>query len=278
MATFDLFSINSFGIGNPAKLLQILTHCHKLKKSHQFIVTIQETKIKSLKNKHINILNNFHLSFKFAPANNNRKGGLITVWSNNITHTNPNYNAYQEHTLLTTFEHNNTKHAIINTYLNTYQYSAALQELENNINMVPANHTLTVVGDFNAFSDVDYNSSKPILPRDRRIAHQALLDPLLLQHNLTDSALPSSVKHTHFDKQHQSFSRIDYIYTQMDTTNNTLHTHHTTYSDHFLLQLSSSEDSFFCRGTSYWKLNETILKPNRELITNIITQYNQESD
>ena len=54
-------------------------------------------------------------------------------------------------------------------------------------------------------------------------------------------------------------------------------THQSTLSDHFLLQLmppSSQQD----RGTSHWKLNESVLLPNKELIASQINAFDHSAD
>ena len=52
----DIFSVNIFSIGNPAKLHSLIKKCQVLKKSPRFILCIQEAKISKLTIIHLSLL------------------------------------------------------------------------------------------------------------------------------------------------------------------------------------------------------------------------------
>ena len=89
--------------------------------------------------------------------------------------------------------------------------------------------------------------------------------------------MSDNIHFTHYDKQHKSFSRLDYFFTPANCSFTSMKTHQSTLSDHFLLQLippSSQKD----RGTSHWKLNESVLLPNKELIVSQINAFDHSAD
>ena len=71
----DIFSVNIFSIGNPAKLHSLIKKCQVLKKSPSFILCIQEAKISKLTNIHLSLLDKYNVLFDFIPGSNN-SGGL----------------------------------------------------------------------------------------------------------------------------------------------------------------------------------------------------------
>ena len=80
----DIFSVNIFSIGNPAKLHSLVKKCQVLKKSPSFILCIQEAKISKLTNIHLSLLDKYNVLFDFIPDSNN-SGGFLTLWSSNLS-------------------------------------------------------------------------------------------------------------------------------------------------------------------------------------------------
>ena len=50
-------------------------------------------------------------------------------------------------------------------------------------------------------------------------------------------------------------------------------THSNNISDHFLIHLSVKSDEFCERGRSFWKLNNSVLLPNKKYLANLIDRY-----
>ena len=80
----DIFSVNIFSIGNPAKLHSLIKKCQVLKKSPSFILCIQEAKISKLTNIHLSLLDKYNVLFDFIPGSNN-SGGFLTLWSSDLS-------------------------------------------------------------------------------------------------------------------------------------------------------------------------------------------------
>ena len=79
----NIFSLNAFGVGNPAILLDIITTRQKKSGNQYFIICLQEAKIQSLCNTALNLLYHHNPDFCLTPTKS-KSGGLITFWPNNI--------------------------------------------------------------------------------------------------------------------------------------------------------------------------------------------------
>ena len=91
------------------------------------------------------------------------------------------------------------------------------------------------------------------------------------------AVLTDNIHSTHYDKQHKTFSRMNYFFTPANCSFTSIKTHQSTISDHFMLQLippSAQQD----RGTTPWKLNENILLPNKDLIATQINAFDHSAD
>ena len=72
--------------------------------------------------------------------------------------------------------------------------------------------------------------------------------------------------YTHYDKQHKTFERIDYVFTNFQTEYDSKQSTQISISDHLLLHVFVKPSNLYQRGPSYWKLNEEILNNNASLI------------
>ena len=88
----------------------------------------------------------------------------------------------------------------------------------------------------------------------------------------------NSIEHTHYDKTAKTFSRIDFIFSYIDELSMKIETITTSFSDHKMLH--SYETTCDDHGSSYWKLNEQILKDKSkiksivEFHSNLMTEPN----
>ena len=71
--------------------------------------------------------------------------------------------------------------------------------------------------------------------------------------------------YTHYDKQHKTFARIDYVFMKFETEYDSMQSTQISISDHLLLHVFVKPSNLYQRGPSYWKLNEEILN-NASLI------------
>ena len=77
--------------------------------------------------------------------------------------------------------------------------------------------------------------------------------------------------HTHLDERNHLTTRIDYIFGS-NISNHTYKVHSCAQSDHSIVEYTRISDSDYDYGTGYWKLNESILSMNTELISELIEQ------
>ena len=91
---------------------------------------------------------------------------------------------------------------------------------------------------------------------------------------MTDSAENfGRMDFTHYDKTSHTCLRIDYIYTKHHDEGFYFETHSNNISDHFLIHRFVKSDVFCERGRSYWKLNNSVLFPNKKYLANLIDSH-----
>ena len=71
--------------------------------------------------------------------------------------------------------------------------------------------------------------------------------------------------YTHYDKQHKTFARIDYVFMKFETEYDYTQSIQISISDHLLLHVFVKPSNLYHCGPSYWKLIEEILN-NASLI------------
>ncbi len=225
---FDIFSLNSFGIGNAGKLLAILEQCMKLKTSDYFFLCIQETKIVNIKKSQKDMLDRFGLTFHLVPAIA-KSGGLLTIWHQSLT---PSYQAFEGPFSLTLF-FPSLDISLCNIYINQTQQMLKMNSITSILQPF-LDSTLFLIGDFNAFPFHQTYTTSTLRPGDPRITAYTALSTVLEKFHLTDTA--TTPDYTHFDRRSQSFAKLDYIFSNSNEEFNS-QVHITSLSDHMLLQL-----------------------------------------
>ena len=125
-----------------------------------------------------------------------------------------------------------------------------------------------MMGDFNALSYDNINSSSIIKLNDARIKRFTQLKEKILDcFGFVDFALKNDFcDYTHYDKQHKTFARIDYVFIKFLTEYDSMQSIQISISDHLLLHVFVKPSNLYQRGPSYWKLNDEILNNNASLI------------
>ena len=72
--------------------------------------------------------------------------------------------------------------------------------------------------------------------------------------------------YTHYDKQHKTFARLDYVFMNFETKYDSMQSTQISISDHLLISVFVKPSNLYQRGHSYWKLKEEISKNNASLI------------
>ena len=267
----NVFSINIAGVGSDEKLHYTIQNCKILSKGEDFILLIQESKIQDFKQSQLNILERFKLNYYLSPAVN-RSGGLITLWSKTLGKTQCLTDSESFTSLLFPTLHIK----VINVYLNYHDFASKLQTLDESLNDY-SDITTIMGGDLNAFSHDQRNTSSTLKSDDQRITRFNSIIQVLEKHSLMDFAANcNQIEYTRYDKRVKTFSRIDYFLTSLDNPYDSMSVHNHAMSDHFLLQLSRKEARE--RGTGYWKLNESILLPNRYFLVEEIRNFDFSAD
>ena len=258
----DIFSVNIFSIGNPAKLHSLIKKCEVLKKSTSFILCIQEAKISKLTIIHLSLLDKYNLIFDFIPGSNN-SGGFLTLWSSNLSPAK----RIASSTGCELLKFVTLDWFIINVYANPNAFQAFLNSLKLSIRFLPKKLKTIMMDDFNALSYDNINSSSILKLNDARIKRFAQLKEQILDcFGFVDFALKNDFcDYTYYDKQHKSFARIDYVFINFETGYDSMQSTQISISDHLLLHVFVKPSNLYQRGPSYWKLNEEIFKNNASL-------------
>ena len=204
----DIFSFNTCGLGNHSKLLNVVNLCKKKASQKEFIICIQESKIKILRNTQKDIFAYNLLEYYLSPATN-KSGGLIIIWTKTIQ-----LKALKENNACQIMYSDQYDFFLCNTYLNKpcHQWKSAL--LQKTITDISPQSPLFIAGDLNCFDFNANNTSGQLRSFDPRISNFKNIEPLLRLYDLTDSAEKfGRMDFTHYDKTSRTFSRIDYIYT-----------------------------------------------------------------
>ena len=146
----DIFSFNTCGLGNHSKLLNVVNLCKKKASQNEFIICIQESKIKNLQNTQKDILAYNLLEYCLTPATN-KSGGLIIIWTKTIK-----LKALKENNACQIMYSDLYDFFLCNTYLNKpcHQWKSAL--LQKIITDISPQSPLFIAGDLNCF---DFNGN-----------------------------------------------------------------------------------------------------------------------
>ena len=244
----DIFSANIFSIGNPAKLHSLIKKCQVLKKSPSFILCIQEAKISKLTNIHLSLLDKYNVLFDFIPGSNN-SGGFLTLWSSNLSPAK----RIASSTGFQLLKFVKLDWFVINVYANPISFRATLNSLKLSIRFLPNKSKIIMMGDFNALSYDNINSSSILKLNDARIKRFTQLKEQILDcFGFVDFALKNDFcDYTHYDKQHKTFARIDYVFIKFETEYDSMQSIQISISDHLLLHVFVKPSNLYQRGPSY---------------------------
>ena len=131
------------------------------------------------------------------------------------------------------------------------------------------------MGDFNALSYDNINSSSILKLNDARIKRFTQLKEQILDYfGFVNFALKNDFcGYTHYDKQHKTFARIDYVFMKFETEYDSMQSTQISISDHLLLHVLFKPSNLYQRGPSYWKLKEEILNNNASLIREDLKKF-----
>ena len=228
-----------------------------------FILCIQEAKISKLTNIHLSLLDKYNVLFDFIPGSNN-SGGFLTLWLSNLSPAK----RIASNTSFQLLNFVQLDLFVINVYANPNLIQATLNSLKSSIRVLPNNLKIIMMGDFNALSYDNINSSSILKLNDTRIKRLTQLKEQILDYfGFVDFALKNDFcDYTHYDKQHKTFARIAYVFMKFETEYDSMQSTQISNSDHLLLHVFVKSSNLYQRGPSYWKLNEEFLKNNASLI------------
>ena len=257
------YSVNNFSVANPAKLHSLIKKYQILRKSTSFILCIQEAKISKLTSIHLSLLDKYNVLFDFIPGSNN-SGDFLTLWSSNLSHAK----RIASSTGFQLLEFVKLDWFVINVYANPISFRATLNYLKLSIRFLPNKSKIIMMGNFNALSYDNINSSSIIKLNDARIERFTQLKEQILDCNgFVAFALKNDFcDYTHYDKQHKTFARIDYVFMKFETEYDSMQSTQLSIYDHLLLHVFVKPSNLYQRGPSYWKFKEEILKNNASLI------------
>ena len=259
----DIFSVNIFSIGNPAKLHSLIKKCQVLKKTPSFILCIQEAKTLKLTNIHRNLLDKYRVLFDFVQGSKN-SGGFLTLWLSNLSPAKriASSTGFQ---LLKVLK---LDWFVINVYANPNTVQAILNFLKLSIRFLTKKLKTIMTRDFNALSYDHINSSSKLQLNDARIKRFTQLKGQILDcFGFVDFALKNDFcDYTHYDKQHKTFARMDYVFLNFETDYDSRQRTQISISDHLLLHVFAKPSNLYQRDPNYWKLNGETLKNNASLI------------
>lgn len=273
----NVITLNCCGLKKPEKLFEAIESAQvALKSKPEFwTLLLQETKIEKLSKEQKQILDFFDLSFVISPAVN-CSGGLLTIFPKNLKMRNfVNNNTC--HGLF--FENYNT--AIFNVYINPKNYH--MGEFFSSVDtfmIANTNINLVIAGDFNAInSDDEY--AKHYRKNDPRCIRFQKLQKFMETFALADV---SAGEKTHFNRTTKTSSRIDYIYSNFESSTVDQKTFSFPKSDHDMLIFQKTPE-FECyqRGQSFWKMNDIILFEKNyssevtKAVKLVLNEYNQNS-
>ena len=147
------------------KLMSIIEVCKRKSNNQMFVLCIQETKLMNLTNILINILRFNQLEYCITPANK-KSGGLLTVWSKDITDAY----MYSSHSACHVVHFLSFNFYLCNTYLNRPEHTKESHMLQRALSPLHSK-PIVLVGDLNCFNYDEANSSFPIRICDPRISH-----------------------------------------------------------------------------------------------------------
>ena len=223
----------------------------------------QEAKISKLTNIHLSLLDNDNVLFDFTPGSNN-SGGFLMLWSSNLSPAKK----IASSTGFQLLNFVKLDWFVINVYANPNSFQATLNSLKLSIRFFPYNSKIIMMGDFNALSYDNINSSSILKLNDARIKPFTQLKEQVHDcFGFVDFALKNDFcDYTNYDKQHKTFARIDYVFMKFETEYDSMQSTQISISDHLVLHVFVKPSNLYQRGPSYWKLNEEILKNNASTI------------
>ena len=149
----DIFSVNIFSIGNPAKLHSLIKKYQVLKKTPSSILCIQEAKISKHTHIHLSLLDKYNVLFDFIPGSIN-SGGFLTLWSSNLSPAKRIASSIGFQLL----KFVRLDWFVINVYANPNSFQATMNSLKLSIRFLPNKSKIIMTGDFNALSYDNCNS------------------------------------------------------------------------------------------------------------------------
>ena len=158
-----IFDLNSFGMGDPDKLLATIKLCKKHCNNKNFIICIQESKVANLSATQLLILEQFKLEYALTPSVS-KSGGLITIWSSTLRGEASYPSSSHMNIYFPSLNLN-----LVNCYLSPHDYEAKVQRVIKSVKKFPVDSTIVVTGDFNCFSHDPVNTSGKLRSIDRRI-------------------------------------------------------------------------------------------------------------
>ena len=156
---------------------------------------------------------------------------------------------------------------VIDVYANPNSFPATLNSLKVSIRFLPNKSKNIMTGNFNALSYDNFNSSSILNLYDARVKHFTHLKEQILDcFGFVHFALKSDFcDYTHYDKQQKTFAHIDYVSMKFEIEYDSMQSTQLTISDHLHLHVFVKPSNLYQRGPSYWKLNDEILKKQRQL-------------
>ena len=234
-----------------------------IKKLAQFHFVQSGSKINKITNIQLSLLDKDNVLFDFTPGSNN-SGGFLMLWSSNLSPAKK----VASSTGFQLLNFVKIDWFVINVYANPNSIQATLNSLKLSIKFFPNNSKIIMMGDFNALSYDNINSSSILKLNDARIKPFTQIKEQIHDcFGFVDFALKNDFcDYTKYDKQHKTLALIDYVFMKFETDNDSRISTQISLSDHLLLHVFVKPSNLYQRGPSYWKLNEEILKNNASTI------------
>ena len=268
----DVFTFNCNGLGKAAKLNMILTKALKTKTNESFVIHLQETKIKSLCKSSQKVLD-YHNCDSYTKPCEGHYGGLITIWSRNLSLKNIISESDSHIDLVLCY--NDSPFRSINVYLSPTIFYRKASQVCDSVCTTNATPTMPILfaGDLNSFEDInlDYKGMNKRCD-DKRLARYNKLRSIITHLKLTPAKPQNNMnRFTHYCKKQKSFSRIDHVFTNLEHEI-CCYTIPLSNSDHRMLHANCS-NLITDRGPGYWKLNEEVLTDNRKSVLDLFTEF-----
>ena len=245
-----------------------------------FIICLQETQTTDISHKLRTTLEYYKLQSAHT-SSIGRSGGLLTLWPKSMKATVIAENRASQ---LIHFPQQRTY--VVNAYVRTANYVKSCQlisEAMTELNDINESDTLILVGDLNSFPNHKRDHQAQIVStakvfKKKHVTIFKRVEPILNRHCLKDTAVElEKDKVTHKCSRTGTRTRIDFIFSNTLTADDTFQMYETTLSDHQILCYQTFQEPQMDMGPGIWRLNNNILPNNKKTIEKRLENWSIEN-